>query len=120
MNKRRYARWAAALAVVVALALMAPAGAGASPVVGPTITGFGTALVGVAVDQSANRIYVADLKTNMLFAVDGETNEVVGSVAVPSGPREIAADPQSHRVYVTVGDGMAVVDGLAMKVTGQL
>src|SRR3954469_6943163 len=90
----------------------------ADPTVGPTIT-VGSRLGAVAVDESVHRIYVIDEKTGAVFAIDGNTNQVVGSLAVParnSFIHGVAADPATRRVYFTTDTGVVVIDGPSLGV----
>lgn len=117
------------LAVVVLLAMTAAAAlvrgaapAAADPVVGPVITA-GNSLGDIAVDEALHRVYLSDEKTSTLLAVDGATNTVVGTLGMPvrgnGQTHELAADPQTHRVYVTTDQGLLAVDGPAMTVAGR-
>lgn len=112
----------AAAVALVAMVGMWPVAAGADPVVGPVITA-GTFLGSVAVDESLHRIYVSDEETSQLLAIDGSTNTVVGTLAIPprdGGTHELAVDPRTHRVYVVEDAGLLAVDGPAMKTIGPI
>src|SRR4051812_47646642 len=122
MEPKRLPVKAATALALVAVALTALIGfappTAADPVVSTVITA-GSALGEPAVDVAANRVYVGDQKTATLFAIDGATSTVTGSLAIAgrlATVPEVAADPKTHRVYVTTDNDITVVDGLAMQI----
>ena len=71
----------------------------------------------VAVDSSANTIYVANPVANTVSVVDGATNQVAATVPVGSDPSAIAVDPATHTAYV-VNAGSSSVSVISRIVTG--
>ena len=81
---------------------------GASSTVLTTIHAVGNGPSGVAVDPSTHRIYVSSQFTDDLVAIDGNTNAISATVdpsvigqRFPGQYLRIAANPLTHRVYVT-------------------
>ncbi|UCH86211.1 MAG: serine hydrolase [Dehalococcoidia bacterium] len=84
----------------------------------------------VAVDSSANRVYVAtsaeeasDADGGTVLVIDGSNNSLVNSVAIPSSVEALAADSTSGRVYggSSSDDRMWVIDdraGVLMSAVG--
>ncbi len=76
---------------------------------------------GVAYNTATGRIYVADegdkegsnqqqpISVN-ITVIDGQTFEVLGTLAVGRSPDGVEADPALHRLYVAVEDGDAMVE----------
>ena len=60
-----------------------PQSAAAAPTVISTIS-VGTAPVGVGVNSSTNRIYVANYNSNSVSVIDGSANTVVSTISVGS------------------------------------
>lgn len=58
-------------------------------------------LQGVAVDETTNRIYVANPTRSELAVIDGFTNVVQAHVPVADSPRGVAVNPATGHVYVT-------------------
>jgi YVTN family beta-propeller protein len=73
----------------------------------------------MAVNPSANRIYVANQGSNSVSVIDGATNLVVATVTVGSQPAGIAVNPNTGRVYVTNTSAgtVSVIDGTKNVVT---
>ena len=65
-----------------------PQSAAAAPTVISTIS-VGTAPVGVGVNSSTNRIYVANYNSNSVSVIDGSANTVVSTISVGSGPQGV-------------------------------
>jgi YVTN family beta-propeller protein len=68
----------------------------------------GTYPNGIAIDDVANRVYVAELG-NAITIIDGDEDVKIASVAAPIKPRFIAANPTDHKVYVSGSDGSSIV-----------
>ncbi|MFG2972153.1 prepilin-type N-terminal cleavage/methylation domain-containing protein [Streptomyces sp. NPDC048331] len=68
----------------------------------------------LAVDEKADRVYVASAGDNSVTVIDGRTDEPIGSPislsGVVSGPTRIAVDSGTGRVYVGGTDGVAIID----------
>lgn len=57
---------------------------------------------GIAINEEASRIYIANQKSSTISVIDGSSLEVVESIAVPEGPYwQLAYDPGLNRVYVS-------------------
>ncbi|HEV2134090.1 MAG TPA: YncE family protein [Terracidiphilus sp.] len=88
-------------------------------VIGTISVGSGQ-LQGIAVDPTLNRAYVID-NADGLFAIDLNTNTVVGNYGFSSNVNGIAVNPFTHRVYVQAPDpatgqaGMFVFEGASLK-----
>lgn len=67
-----------------------------------TIAGAGGFVGGAAVNTSRNRLYVSDPTNKVVKIIDGATNTVVGTFALPGNatPYQIAVDSTKDRVYV--------------------
>jgi YVTN family beta-propeller protein len=81
---------------------------------------------GVAVDSSANRVYVAtsaaeasEADGGAILVIDGSSDSLVDSVAIPSSVEALAVDPTSGHVYVggSSDDRMWVIDAGTSVVT---
>ena len=73
---------------------------------------LGTVPRGVAVDSSSGTVYVVLYLNGTTLALDPQTFKTVSKVATPS-PYAIAANSNTHRIYVSQGEGssVAVIDG---------
>lgn len=76
---------------------------------------------GVAFNTATGRIYVADEgnqdsgnnndnEGTTITVIDGQTFQVLGTLAVGRGPDGVEADPQLRRVYVATEDSNAMVE----------
>ncbi len=58
----------------------------------------------IAVDPTANRIYITSLFTDIVTVLDGATNAIVATVPTPalgpSGPVGVGVNPTTNRIYV--------------------
>ncbi|MGW4649840.1 YncE family protein [Kitasatospora sp. NPDC004289] len=74
----------------------------------------GTAPVDLAVDEKADRVYVAAGGSNAVIVIDGRTDTPVGAPidvsAAVTAPTRIAVAPGSGLVYVGGTGGVAVID----------
>jgi YVTN family beta-propeller protein len=79
---------------------------------------------GVAVDTSANTIYVSNIADNTVSVIDGATNTVTATVPAGLSPDAIAVDPATHTAYVlnSASDTVSVitrtVTGAASRLAG--
>ena len=84
--------------------LYARVGANTQVIDGATETVLATLPAGglVAVDSSANRVYVSDAISSSVKIFDGATNGLIGTVLLPAGssPGAIAVNSANGRVYV--------------------
>jgi len=73
----------------------------------------GSDALGVAVNPSTNRIYVANNRFNAVSVIHGGTNTVVATVPVGSRPWAVAVNPDTNHIYVanTGSDNVSVIDG---------
>ena len=76
----------------------------------------------VEVNTLTNMVYVVANGVNTLYAVNGSTNTVVGSVSVGTYPDGVTVDPVSNRVYVSnlLNNTVSVVDASKMAVVSTL
>ena len=51
-------------------------------------------------NPSTNLLYVADYNSNLIYVIDGKTDEVIESVSVPRHPFTVRADPISNTIIV--------------------
>lgn len=67
----------------------------------------------VAVDEAANRIYVANYVGDTVTILDGTTLHQIATVPVGHHPQALAVDQQRHRVFVanTHSNSVTVIDG---------
>ena len=72
----------------------------------------GVSPVGIAVNETTNRVYVVNQSSNTVSAIDGDTNSAV-SIAVGVQPSYVAVNEATNKVYVSNGgDGtLSVIDG---------
>lgn len=65
---------------------------------------------GVAVDEAANRIYVASRSTNSLYIINGATHGLIKQLAVGQLPWGVDVNPVTRRAYVAnAGSGTVSV-----------
>jgi YVTN family beta-propeller protein len=86
--------WAAVLTLV-----LVAHDAGAQYLIGTVPVG--NTPVGVAVNTTTNRVYVANLEGSSVSVIDGATNGVSATVSVGYKPRSVAANAGTNRIYVT-------------------
>jgi YVTN family beta-propeller protein len=72
---------------------------GASNAVTATVA-VGTSPIGVAVNATTNRIYVANYISNTVSVIDGASNAVTATVAVGTSPVGVAVNATANRIYV--------------------
>jgi YVTN family beta-propeller protein len=67
----------------------------------------------VAIDETANRIYVANYVGDSVTVVDGATMKSVATVAAGHHPQALALDGKRHRIFVanTHSNNATVIDG---------
>ncbi|MFJ8013478.1 prepilin-type N-terminal cleavage/methylation domain-containing protein [Streptomyces sp. NPDC096339] len=68
----------------------------------------------LAVDEKANRVYVASSTDNSVTVIDGKTDKPIGSPinvsSAVSTPNRIAVNPNTGQVYVGGTGGVAIID----------
>lgn len=74
---------------------------------------FGPGPLRVAVDPTANRVYVTDDENNTLTVLDGATNAMLGTLPLAGGGHELAVNARTGRVYVSnsADHSVSVLDG---------
>ena len=87
-----------------------------------------TALAGIVINPTTNQIYVANFHTiqqpfrppvcdgGMVTVIDGTSNTAV-NVNVGPCPAAIALNPVTNKIFVTLGSGVAMIDGITHAVT---
>ncbi|HEX6771395.1 MAG TPA: YncE family protein [Acidobacteriaceae bacterium] len=72
----------------------------------------------VAVDESTNRVYVANYVGGSVTVFDGATLKAIATVATGHHPQALALDGRRHRVLVanTHSDNVTVIDGASNRV----
>jgi YVTN family beta-propeller protein len=60
--------------------------------------------LGVAVNESSNRIYTANASASTLSIVDGGTQAEAAQLSVPAAPARVAVDPTTGEIYATSSD----------------
>jgi YVTN family beta-propeller protein len=73
----------------------------------------------VAVDTSANVIYVSNELDNTVSIIDGTTNTVIATVPAGLRPAAITVDPATHTAYV-INAGTATVSVITRTVAGSV
>jgi|SRR5579859_6741407 len=75
----------------------------------------GSAPVGVAVNATSNKIYVANSFSNNISVIDGASNTVVATVTDPNAvaPVAVAINPTTNTIYVanSQSNNLTVIDG---------
>jgi YVTN family beta-propeller protein len=69
--------------------------------------------IGVAVNPSTNKIYVANEFSNTVSIIDGSTDKVDATIKVGKSPYGIGVNPLNNRIYVSNRDSdtVSVIDG---------
>ncbi len=70
---------------------------------------------GLTIPSAVNQIYVANSSSNKVSVINGETNTLIGTVKVGSGPMGVSVNPATNRIYVTNqgSNNVAVIDGFS-------
>jgi YVTN family beta-propeller protein len=78
----------------------------------------------VGVDSATGAVYVGEAGTasdpGTVTVIDGASQSVLGSIAVPSRPYDIAVDSSTDTVYVSGSSGLTVIDGATDEVVATL
>jgi YVTN family beta-propeller protein len=83
----------------------------------PTI-GVGSGPDGVAVDPSADNVYVANYFDNTVSVIDEATNAVTATIGVGNWPDAVGVDPSTHTAWVAnSGGGANTADGSVSVIT---
>jgi len=94
---------------------------GTPPSVTATVT-VGVSPYGVAVDETTNSVYVANLISNTVSVIDGATDTVTATIAVGTEPSGIAVDETTNTIYVANNGAntVSVIDGATDTVTATI
>jgi len=78
--------------------------------------------VGLAINSTTNRIYVASLGTNTVTVIDGSNDTIITTIPVGNGPQNVAVDEGRNLIYVTNfnSNSVSVIDGATNTVTGTI
>ena len=80
--------------------------------------------VGVAVNATTNKIYVANSGSNDVSVIDGASNSVVATITDPNAvaPVAIAVNPTTNTIYVanSQSNNLSVIDGASNSVTATI
>ena len=73
---------------------------------------------GIAMNQFTNTIYASSEKTDMVYVVDGENNNLISKIKVGSAPRGITIDEKDNLIYVanSRSNSISVISGLTNSV----
>ncbi|HRY60428.1 MAG TPA: IPT/TIG domain-containing protein [Patescibacteria group bacterium] len=73
----------------------------------------GTKPVAIAVNQTTNKIYVANQTSGNVSVINGATNAWIKNITVGTGPRAIAVNSVTNRIFVanTSSNNVSVIDG---------
>lgn len=76
----------------------------------------------VAIDEGANRIYVANYVGDSVTVLDGATLKPLATIAAGHHPQALAVDDRRHRVFVanTHSNNVTVIDGASDRVLATL
>jgi len=84
----------------------------------------GSAPVGVVVNATSNKIYVANGGSNNVSVIDGASNAVVATITDPNAvkPVALAVNPTTNTIYVanSQSDNVTVIDGATDSVTATI
>lgn len=76
----------------------------------------------IAIDEAANRIYVANYVGDSVTVLDGATLKPLTTVAAGHHPQALAVDGRRHRIFVanTHSNNVTVIDGASNRVLATL
>jgi YVTN family beta-propeller protein len=76
----------------------------------------------VAIDETANKIYVANYVGDSVTIIDGATMKPVATVAAGHHPQALAVDGKRHRIFVanTHSNNATVIDGATNRALGTI
>ena len=84
----------------------------------------GSVPIGVAVDATSNKIYVANSGRNNISVIDGSSNTVVATVTDPNAiaPVAVAVNTTTNTIYVvnSQSNNLSVIDGATNSVTATI
>ena len=84
----------------------------------------GSVPIGVAVDATSNKIYVANSGSNNISVIDGASNSVVATVTDPNAvsPGAVAVNATTNTIYVanSQSNNLTVIDGTTNTVTATI
>ena len=76
----------------------------------------------VVIDETANRIYVANYVGDSVTVIDGATMKPVATIAAGHHPQALAVDGKRHRIFVanTHSNDATVIDGATNRALGTI
>jgi YVTN family beta-propeller protein len=76
--------------------------------------------VGIAVNPTANKIYVTNEYSNTVSVIEGHNDTVEATILVDSLPYDLDVDPFTNKVYVTNlgSDTVSIIDGDTNQIVG--
>ncbi|HKC89873.1 MAG TPA: YncE family protein, partial [Candidatus Limnocylindria bacterium] len=91
----------------------APSFLSSRPPLARTDVAVGAQPVGVAVNVTNDRVYVANAGAGSISVVDGSVGRVVGTITGGTRPESVAVNPKTNHVYVgnSTSSTVSVIDG---------
>ncbi|SPE44743.1 exported hypothetical protein [Candidatus Sulfotelmatobacter sp. SbA7] len=84
----------------------------------------GSVPIGVAVNATSNKIFVANSASNNISVIDGASNSVVATITDPNAvsPVAVAVNPTTNTIYVanSQSNNLSVIDGATNSVTATI
>ena len=82
----------------------------------------GSIPIGIAVNSTTNRIYVANFSSNTVTSIDGSNDTIITTIPVGANPVGVAVDLASNLIYVanSGGNNVSVIDGSTNVVTATI
>src|SRR5205823_5275389 len=75
-----------------------------------------SAPIGAAVNPKTNMVYVTNKKSDTISVINGTTDKVVDTIQQVGGPKSIAVNPNTNRIYVSITNNtIYVIDGTTDK-----
>jgi YVTN family beta-propeller protein len=74
----------------------------------------------IGVDVNRERIYVSDVSSDNLTVIDGNSHSVVATIPLPASAQVVAADFETHMVYVDAGGVVVEINGTTDQISGEL
>ncbi|HLJ25762.1 MAG TPA: YncE family protein [Candidatus Angelobacter sp.] len=82
----------------------------------------GTAvLAGVAVNPVTSRLYVSDIRGNLVYVIDSRSKQILASIPL-TGPNDIRVNIRTNKIYVNqfFANQLAIIDGNTSAVTNTI
>ena len=76
----------------------------------------------IGVNSTTGRVFISDFEESKLVVVNGNTNAVEATLAMPFGPSAVGVDEAHNRIYVgnAIARSMTIVDGSTLRVVRSL